>query len=147
MEFIVCLSVFLPIAWQDGREKKISQKLVISIWIISIGFQIYLINGKGQSLQHFLIKLLIATVITMGASFLAIITNEKFGLGDAICVGIPVLYVSIPTYISIVFLSLVVASLWGIVKIVLKKATKKASIPYLPFLFIGIAISGVMANL
>lgn len=78
-----------------------------------------------------------------GVGFLAIawMTKEKIGVGDGLlmlCLGMGY---RVEQMMAITGIALLVAAMFSMILIVLKKANRKTALPFLPFLFVGWMVS------
>lgn len=78
-----------------------------------------------------------------GVVFLAIawMTKEKIGVGDGLlmlCLGMGY---RVEQMMAITGIALLVAAMFSMILIVLKKANRKTALPFLPFLFVGWMVS------
>ena len=124
---------------QDIREKRISLKLLIVFgsifFIVSILFEEMRLEQRIHNLFPGLAALLI--------SFL---TKEQIGYGDAACLIILGSVISAVTLLNAIMGGLILLSICSVVLLAGKRANRKSTLPFIPFLSTGIALQIVLNN-
>lgn len=132
------LIIFLFIMSYFDRIYRGVPKVIVHIFLL-ISFCIFAIYTVFQNSIYpnsILISILFVSVIFI----ISKIMKKEFGTGDLlILLGIG-FYISIPMYISYIFVFLCISLLYSFVLIFLKKMTIKSTLPLVPFMYISIPI-------
>jgi len=140
MIFIIGMYLYLLIAsYIDIKEKRISIKYLIVGAILS--FICLVLNMYIYGIDLYYLFALVPGLILIGLSY---ITHEKIGYAD----GCMILFLGPVIGTDMLILSatvaIVIAGIFSGILFVFKKATKDMTIPFLPFLSIG--VGGIYAS-
>lgn len=128
---IAGIFVFLLLcSWQDIREKKISVKILFLFGISFLGLSLLF---EQMSFGQRIINMLPGAV----AFVLAFLTREQIGYGDAACLVILGSMVSADLLVGAVLGGLLLLSTWSIILLAGKKADRRTTMPFMPFLAAG----------
>lgn len=128
---IVGIYLFLLLcSWQDIREKKLSVKMLFLFGISFFGLSLLF---EQMSFGRRIVNVLPGAV----AFVLAFLTGEQIGYGDAACLVILGSMVSADLLVGAVLGGLLLLSTWSIVLLVGKRADRRTTMPFMPFLTVG----------
>ncbi len=127
---ILCVESFLDI-------KK--QQVWILLPVLAAGIGIWC---SAQEKQISIKELFICICITMMLGGVSKISNEALGMGDVWIMGSILAVMGVMDGIGILFLSFLLAALYGGSLLMVKKAGRKKTFPFVPFLLLG-TIGGV----
>lgn len=117
-------------SWRDIREKKLSVKMLVlsGILFLTLSFMFEKLSWEKR-VQNM--------APGMVAFVLAILTKEQIGYGDAACLTVLGSMVSADTLWDAVLRGLFLLSLYSMVMLLRKKAGRKTTVPFIPFLTAG----------
>lgn len=129
-------------AVSDIKKQRVSNQLVLIflvVWFLSIFPQILL----NINLITELLRTAILGFAVSGGLFLAVYTISRGGLGggDVKFMAVAGLYLGMNGVLQSMLFGSILASLCGLLLILLKKIKRKDSIPLIPFLYGGILIT------
>lgn len=126
---VVLLFLFFC-GYQDIREKRLSVKMLVlfGVLFLALSFAFDELSWEGRP-QNF--------APGMAAFVLAILTKEQIGYGDAACLTVLGSVVSADTLWRAVLGGLFLLSLFSMVLLLRKKAERKTTVPFIPFLAAG----------
>lgn len=126
-------------AYEDIKEKQISNKILIIMLVVGIIF-------AGISLNFsVIVSSIMCALITGAITYLtSLISRGGLGKGDVILLTITALFIGDLSMVYIVFLSLLAMFLFTIVALLMKKITVKSKLPYVPFLLIGTILGSII---
>ncbi len=128
---VLTIIVFLGLCCiQDIREEKLSLKMLIASGIL---FFMLSFMFEDMTAKERIYNILPGIV----ASFLAFMTKEQIGYGDAVCLIILGSVVSGEKLLGAVTGGMILFSIIGIIRMIRKKADRKTTMPFLPFLTAG----------
>lgn len=78
------------------------------------------------------------TLVIFGIAYL--IKKDQFGIGDVKVLCVCAFLVGVPDIFYLVFRGLLLAAIFGIIKLVLRKAELKTELPLVPFLLVGVLV-------
>lgn len=137
-QWVILILILLPSSIIDIKRHE------IIVWPILVGFPAglllrALLNGV-LSVPGYFVQFLpgIAILIT------ARLAKGCIGFGDGLmCIFIGSV-LSVQYVISSIFVGFVLAALWGLYLLIVKKAGRKYQLPFMPFLFGGVLICGFL---
>jgi len=113
-------------------------KIFINIFLGAIAFYFVLMTILSDKIPEN--ALLLSLGLVLFIFLLTKLLKKKFGLGDLlVLVGLG-LVLNMKLYISYIYIFLFLSTGYALLKIALKKATFKSSIPLLPFIYISFSI-------
>lgn len=128
---VLTIIVFLGLCCiQDIREEKLSLKMLIASGIL---FFMLSFMFEDMTAKERICNILPGIV----ASLLAFMTKEQIGYGDAVCLIILGSVVSGEKLLGTVTGGMILFSIIGIIRMIRKKADRKTTMPFLPFLTAG----------
>lgn len=127
-EILMSLWLFLC-GWQDFKEKKISIAILAAGSCLSV---IFLAAG-GISVTSRLLGLMTGLLLLLLSKLL----KGQIGLGDGIVICITGLCLGFRDNLSLLVFSLTIAAFISLVLLLFKKAGKKDTIPFIPFIFLS----------
>lgn len=128
---VLTIIVFLGLCCiQDIREEKLSLKMLIASGIL---FFMLSFMFEDMTAKERICNILPGIVATL----LAFMTKEQIGYGDAVCLIILGSVVSGEKLLGAVTGGMILFSIIGIIRMIRKKADRKTTMPFLPFLTAG----------
>lgn len=127
---IVLGIVLFVLSIQDIRTKTVNVLWLIPVVVAAIGDMLIYRSMDFSS---------VAAGVFAGAVFilLSVITKECIGMGDALIFCISGMILGFWRNIVMIFAGMLIAAVFSLVGIVLKKFNKKSKIPLIPFVFTG----------
>ncbi len=132
--------IFLAVcSVQDIKEKKLSVRMLAGF---SILFFISSLFPENILLQQRACNMLPGAI----ALLIAFLTREQIGYGDGVCMLILGNIVSYSMLLGAIMGGLILLCCCSVVLLVRKKAAWKTTLPFLPFLMIGMVIQMAMGD-
>lgn len=133
------LGMLLIASLYDIKLKKIPNRLLLITGAASILYRLLFLWPSFFPLFHGLI-------LGIGFYFLARITGEAFGKGDAILMGI--LAINMGGYLSLAvfFIALFLAAIGSVFFSIRKGFYRKAALPFVPFLTLSYSLTLYISN-
>ena len=120
-------------SFEDIREKKITVNITLFSGIIGIVLHLFFQN---QSIY----EMLAGTLPGFGILFLNRLTKGKIGMGDGIVFMLTGLYLGFGKNMILMFLSFVLAGVFGLFLLIRVGDKGDEKMPLIPFLFLGYGI-------
>ena len=139
LKALTIISVVLIVAGIDYREKIIPNEAIISI--LSIASILILINIFKNKVETLAIFIDSTVAMILGAGLFAIskaVSKNGVGMGDIKIIGALGFYLRTYALIGVLMVSLVSIAVYGMFKILTKKATTKDEIAFAPFIAFGV---------
>lgn len=124
---------------QDIREKRLSVKMLVVSCLLFLGMSLGLEEIPIEERLHNILPGMLAFV-------LAFLTKEQVGYGDAACLGVLGILVSAGSLFGAVMAGLILLSFYSMILLVRKKADRKTTLPFLPFLSAGMLWQIILNN-
>lgn len=124
MVFLVLCSI------QDIREKRLSVKMLAVSGLLFLGMSLMFEEIPIERRLYNILPGMIAFLI-------AFLTKEQIGYGDAACLVVLGILVSTACLSGAVLAGLILLSICSIILLAGKKADRKTTLPFLPFLSAG----------
>jgi len=129
-KFLILMGIWLFLcSFQDIRRKEIHIMLLF-VGIVMAFIGVFQVNGTIEN------RIL---GVTLGGILLGmnVITRGQIGVADGIIVGILGITLGFYTCSGILLMALFVSAIVSLILIILKKAKRKTTIPFVPFLLLG----------
>ena len=139
LKALTIISVVLIVAGIDYREKIIPNEAII--FILSIASILILINIFKNKVETLAIFIDSTVAMILGAGLFAIskaVSKNGVGMGDIKIIGALGFYLRTYVLIGVLMVSLVSIAVYGMFKILTKKATTKDEIAFAPFIAFGV---------
>ena len=139
LKALTIISVVLIVAGIDYREKIIPNEAII--FILSIASILILINIFKNKVETLAIFIDSTVEMILGAGLFAIskaVSKNGVGMGDIKIIGALGFYLRTYALIGVLMVSLVSIAVYGMFKILTKKATTKDEIAFAPFIAFGV---------
>lgn len=135
MEGIIVLIFLVPASVWDLKKKGVPKKYLF-IWGITAFVYLFLTSIIGKSTES-LINAFWGVIPGLVGLFLAYVSREQIGFGDGWVLLLMGLLLGAYMVLSILFMALLVLTIVSIILLATRKAKRKTSIPFIPFLFFG----------
>lgn len=125
----------------DYHERKIPNKIVLTLLLLRIGFLIYEIFSNVEYWKNALVYPILGAAI--GGIILAvamIISRKGVGMGDIKMFIVIGAFVGSTEILATMFYTFLISAIGGILLLITKKAKLKDSVPMAPFACAGIAL-------
>lgn len=133
--FIALITIQLISSINDLYNRTISLKLIyIGMLIGLVGF---LLSYDIDTLRNHILGCL-AAFITM--LLLILLSKNQIGGGDLWLMTVTGLFVGNYAYFSILFVCILLAGLYSVVLLLLRKGNRKTELPFAPFIFVATVI-------
>lgn len=116
---------------QDIREKRISVKMLILSGVLFLSASLLFDDIEGEKRLYSMLPGIIAFL-------LAFLTGEQIGYGDAVCLIVLGTVISGGVLLGAIMGGLILLSAFSIILVTRKRADRKTTLPFLPFLSAGI---------
>jgi peptidase A24A prepilin type IV len=139
LKALTIISVVLIVAGIDYREKIIPNEAII--FILSIASILILINIFKNKVETLAIFIDSTVAMILGAGLFVIskaVSKNGVGMGDIKIIGALGFYLRTYALIGVLMVSLVSIAVYGMFKILTKKATTKDEIAFAPFIAFGV---------
>lgn len=127
---VLCLESFLDI-------KKKQVWICLPAFMVGVGILCAVLE-KQMSIK----ELVICAGITTILGVISKVSNEAIGMGDVWVIGSILAVMGLMNGVGILFLSFLLAAVYGGILLAAKKTGKQKTFPFIPFLFLG-TIGGV----
>lgn len=136
---ITAFSLLILCTYYDIRFKKLPVFILVIFAIIII-----IINGLEDSLfsRAVFFRIIPGTVFLM----LALMTRQAVGYGDGIIIILLGLSLGSKRCITVVFIGLVLSSVFSLYILLLKKGSRQTRLPFVPFLLIAMGVELIETN-
>lgn len=123
----------------DVRKRSVSIASLVILFLLSVALGIAGKRGIGQ--------MLVGAIPGLVTVILAVITKGKIGLGDALVFVAIGIWCGIKMILSVFFVALFLCSVVGVTLILMKKASRKTALPFIPFILAGYVICELTSRL
>ena len=131
------LVIFLGIiAIVDMATQRIP--LIILGFMAAVGG--YIVCRDEKELQLLLFAIIPGIVLLL----IAFLTKQQIGYGDAVVIMLMGLFVNVDVICSALIMALMIAGIFAVIMVAMKKADRKKQIAFTPFLLLGYGLMGVM---
>lgn len=125
------LFLFLSIcAFYDVKEKQLSAVFLIGVFVAIAAGELFI----GQKAVTELMLDIIIGGVFLG---IALVSKQAVGYADGVVLCCSGLILGVYANLNLLFYSLIAISICSIVMLLLRKATVKDRIPFLPFMLVG----------
>ena len=73
---------------------------------------------------------------------ISLLSHQELGYGDSLLILISGISLGLEQEIRLLMSAFLIAGIWSLIKLVMKKAERSSELPFLPFLMIGWFVSG-----
>jgi len=136
-QWIMLVSVLCPMTVKDYRTKKVNSYLCLLFTFASLVIRVYVVKESDVIL---LLDLLPGIILYL----IALLTKESIGKGDAIVLMFIGSVSGFNLELEALFISLILSGVLSLILLVLKKATRKTELPFVPFLSIGVLAGAII---
>ena len=122
---------------EDIKKKKIGLNLILAFGILGILFHML---WRIQTIESVLLGMSVGVVLL----FFSVLTGGKIGAGDAVLLIVTGIYLGLEQNLELFFCGLLLSSVWALTLLVMRKKSRKDSIPFVPFLlaaYMGMLVS------
>ena len=141
---IVLIFLILGTIW-DIKRKTVPVKYLVVWGIVSTAYVSFIGLGLKDvySLQETLWGILPGGICL----FLACVTKEQIGYGDGWIVMFVGMLLGIKKVLFLLFAALIIVTFFSIVLLMSKKAERKTTIPFIPFLLLGELVVSIVGGI
>lgn len=125
---------------QDIREKRLSVKMLVVAGLLFLGMSLVFEEMPIEKRLHNILPGMITFL-------LAFLTKEQIGYGDAACLVVLGIMVSAGSLFGAVMIGLILLSICSMILLAGKKADRKTTLPFLPFLSAGMLWQIIWSNI
>ena len=136
-ENILIMAVFCILVIASIRD---IIKREVAIWMMALAGVVSLAGCLTQSLPGYLPQAGLSLLPGMALLGMAALSREKMGYGDGIMAALVGPCFGLQQMVAGLFLAFLFSAMVSVVLIALKKAGRKTTIPFLPFLTAGIGV-------
>ena len=139
-----CVLIILVItAYSDYKTKTISVRLIMIGYLLVMGASIIeaiILHKLSVNVMDLFLSL------SPGIAFFVVsrLLKGSIGMGDTLMVTLISIFVGYESAILIILISLLLASVFGMWKVIRSRISVKTSIPYIPFLLLGYILTGII---
>ena len=127
----------------DLRYKLISDYMQLSLFLFILFQKII----ERASIFSLLGDVFAGVVVALPIGLIYVVTNEKaMGLGDVILAGIIGFFLGIGKGLLALYVSFLVGAIVGVILLVQRKKGMKSTVPFGPFLIIGMFVAGIWGD-
>ena len=123
----VVVSMLTLCSAEDMKRKQIRLNPVLLFGILGIFFHML---WRMQSIENILLGMSVGVVLLM----LSVLTGGRIGAGDAVLLIVTGIYLGLEQNLQLFFSGLLLCGMWALGLLILRKKSRKDSIPFVPFL-------------
>lgn len=123
----VVVSMLTLCSAEDMKRKQIRLNPVLLFGILGIFFHML---WRVQSIENILLGMSVGVVLLM----LSVLTGGRIGAGDAVLLIVTGIYLGLEQNLQLFFSGLLLCGMWALGLLILRKKSRKDSIPFVPFL-------------
>lgn len=123
----VVVSMLTLCSAEDMKRKQIRLNPVLLFGILGIFFHML---WRVQSIENILLGMSVGVVLLM----LSVLTGGRIGAGDAVLLIVTGIYLGLEQNLQLFFSGLSLCGMWALGLLILRKKSRKDSIPFVPFL-------------
>ena len=123
----VVVSMLTLCSAEDMKRKQIRLNPVLLFGILGIFFHML---WRVQAIENILLGMSVGVVLLM----LSVLTGGRIGAGDAVLLIVTGIYLGLEQNLQLFFSGLLLCGMWALGLLILKKKSRKDSIPFVPFL-------------
>lgn len=134
---VVVMGMLALCSAEDIKKKRIRLNPLLAFGILGIFFHML---WRMQSIGDLLLGMTVGVVLL----FLSVLTGGKIGMGDAVLLIVTGIYLGLRQNLELFFYGLIMCSMWALGLLILRKKSRKDSIPFVPFLlaaYMGMLVS------
>lgn len=134
---VLILGLFL-ISWIDGHEKRIPNKILLVLFCIRSVLLIMECVMYEEYWTLFLTSSALGALISGGMFLLCyLITRGAMGAGDVKLMAVVGYFIGSKFIFGTIFLIVLVAAVYNVIALLLKKVSLKQEVPFGPFVLVG----------
>lgn len=141
VEMIVLLTIQLVSSITDLHNKTISLKLMLLGIIIGFACSVFF-SGVYALKDH----ILGGSVAFLVMAILMIAFKRQIGGGDLWLMTVTGFFAGMYYYFSVLFVAIILAGIYSLLLVIIKKASKKTQIPFAPFVLFATVICTLSIN-
>lgn len=134
---VVVMGMLALCSAEDIKKKRIRLNPLLAFGILGIFFHML---WRMQSIGDLLLGMTVGVLLL----FLSVLTGGKIGMGDAVLLIVTGIYLGLRQNLELFFYGLLMCSMWALGLLILRKKSRKDSIPFVPFLlaaYMGMLVS------
>lgn len=112
---------------EDIKKKQIRLNPILIFGILGIFFHML---WRMQSIEEVLLGMSVGVALLV----ISILTGGRVGAGDAVLLMVTGIYLGLEKNLELFFCGLLLSGVWALGLLVLRKKSRKDSIPFVPFL-------------
>lgn len=136
LKYCILFILLAAASIKDFNEKQIPNILII------VGLALGLaVSALSFNFGNFLDSIIAFIIVGIILLLISLATKGGVGMGDVKLVAVCCLFTGLSRIISVMFYSLLLTAIAGVIIIIVKKANLKTKIPFAPFLAMGFVLS------
>ena len=141
LAYLICFYLLLFLSAEDICNKKLSLDMLSGF--AAGGLLLLILNPDATVIDYFL-----PGVLLFGSVFLANrLMKHSIGIGDGIALFLVSLYLGWKMAIFFLVTAMLLAGMTGVILVILKKASRKSRLPFVPFILSAFIIYTVLREL
>lgn len=136
-QWLLLLLLLIPASIQDIKDKNISVVTILAGLTAAVIINIALA-------PNYAVRVFIYGIPGIFLLLCAWITHEAIGYGDGLVMLAIGNIVGLEDCVKILFFSLIMAGVISLVLMIMKKVNRKSTVPFVPFLLIGVMGIGII---
>ncbi|MBQ7264495.1 MAG: prepilin peptidase [Firmicutes bacterium] len=139
LEYIFVTVFTFLFSIEDIKEKKVKTLALLAMLLIGVVTEVFTFNAYAyiSSFAGGILSFLIMLVMYF-------VTMRKLGMGDVYLVGIIGFYLGFTDTMQLVFVTLFLTVIYGIIAVLAKKSTMKTQLPMIPFMLVALFLNNTM---
>lgn len=146
IKLIIFYVLLLICAWIDYKMKIIPNGMLLAGMCIRLIVYIFEYVNLGGDLRFELYSEGIALILVVVLLIFAALTHKGIGMGDIKIFGLMALYTGAFFVYSVLFVSVLLGAIIGIVMLLCFHKGKKTTIPFAPLILIGYIITAIVGS-
>lgn len=146
IKLIIFYVLLLICAWIDYKMKIIPNGMLLAGMCIRLIVYIFEYVNLGGDLRFELYSEGIALLLVVVLLIFAALTHKGIGMGDIKLFGVMALYTGAFFVYSVLFVSVLLGAIIGIVMLLCFHKGKKTTIPFAPLILIGYIVTSIVGS-